>query len=597
MNPVAQGLALGYSAQKLIGFLSKAFPSLAPRIKQAQRNGHSVEQVLGFLSKTMETDLPKGTSQQEVLAATNKNKEQLTKHGLTLAASAVAAPLAATAARSVLARALPHALAPQAASLANASNIPNPNALAPQPTSPLPTAINPISQPQQNTSPQPPISPNVPNTPQAAQQPPLSNANAASIPEPTNIQQPEVISNPKEYLEKAGLLPDVDRMLKEKNTPEAIAAVLGIKQTKGKAQAKIDPELLRNIEEYAKTAPIQEQPQLQETEQLQEPIEQPKEQEKINKNKLEYSDDIYDSYGGEKFGEYVAKHNGNPVGVIEYSLQGDKVHLKNIEVKEDLKRQGIGTNLLDKFKKDVVGKNKLILSDKTDEGSGFFKSYDKNSKSEAPKIEKNSVVSSPNGVGEVKEIRNGQAIVEVDGKLHKVKEEELQPEPEEVKKAKIEFNLDDVDESLRSAPLNEVYAPAHRKHVTIKYNSDVGKDKSKRYIFFKKDGSPVDEDIIQKLREGSQLPVSSGKTFWGGWSADTQDSRGTVAYHELSKLAQKEGEEDDPSKPYWFEEEEEIFTHGYSKQSEKELIKEKKKFDEEEKRLNAEKKKLKKKRA
>lgn len=46
---------------------------------------------------------------------------------------------------------------------------------------------------------------------------------------------------------------------------------------------------------------------------------------------------------------------------------------------------------------------------------------------ERPKIEKNSVVSSPNGVGEVKEIRNGQALVEVDGKLHKVKEEDLEP--------------------------------------------------------------------------------------------------------------------------------------------------------------------------
>lgn len=216
---------------------------------------------------------------------------------------------------------------------------------------------------------------------------------------------------------------------------------------------------------------------------------------------------------------------------------------------------------------------------------------------EKPKIEKNSVVSSPNGVGEVKEIRNGQAIVEVDGKLTRVKEEDLQPEPEEVKKAKIEFNLDDVDESLRSAPLNEVYAPAHRKHVTIKYNSDVGKDVGKRYIFFKKDGSPVDENLIENLRKGSQLPMTSGKTFWGGWSADTQDSRGTVAYHELTKLAQKEGEEDDPSKPYWFEEEEEVFTHGYSKLAEKKLIEDKKRFDAEEKALNAKNKKPKKKRA
>lgn len=198
----------------------------------------------------------------------------------------------------------------------------------------------------------------------------------------------------------------------------------------------------------------------------------------------------------------------------------------------------------------------------------------------APKIEKASVVSTPQGIGEVREIRNGEALVEVDGKLHKVPEGELQPEPEEVKKSKIEFNLDDVPEDLRSAPLNEVYAPAHRKHVTIKYNSDVGKDKSKRYIFYKKDGSTINENIIENLRNGSQLPVSSGKTFFGGWNADTQDSRGTVAYHELTKMAQKFGDEDDPSKPYWFEEEEEVFTHGFSKMAEKKLKEEEKKFNE-----------------
>ena len=42
------------------------------------------------------------------------------------------------------------------------------------------------------------------------------------------------------------------------------------------------------------------------------------------------------------------------------------------------------------------------------------------------KIEKNSVVSSPNGVGELKELRNGYGLVDVDGKLHKVKEEDLE---------------------------------------------------------------------------------------------------------------------------------------------------------------------------
>lgn len=195
-------------------------------------------------------------------------------------------------------------------------------------------------------------------------------------------------------------------------------------------------------------------------------------------------------------------------------------------------------------------------------------------------IIKNTPVSTPHGIGEVKEVRNGKAIVEVDGKKHQVNESELEPEPEEVKNSKIEFDLNDIPEDLRSAPLNEVYAPAHRNHLTIKFNSNVGQEKEKRYIYYKKDGTPIDESIIEKLRIGVQLPITSGKNFWGAWNSDTEDSRGTVAYHELTKMAQKYGEEDDPSKPYWFEEEEEIFTHGYSKKHAQELRKKAQEFNE-----------------
>ena len=58
----------------------------------------------------------------------------------------------------------------------------------------------------------------------------------------------------------------------------------------------------------------------------------------------------------------------------------------------------------------------------------FFLAEDlKKFANETPKIEKSSVVSSPQGIGEVKEIRNGKALVEVDGKLHKVDEKDLDP--------------------------------------------------------------------------------------------------------------------------------------------------------------------------
>jgi hypothetical protein len=45
------------------------------------------------------------------------------------------------------------------------------------------------------------------------------------------------------------------------------------------------------------------------------------------------------------------------------------------------------------------------------------------------KISKSSIVATPNGVGEVREIRKGEALVNVNGKMHKVKEEELIESP------------------------------------------------------------------------------------------------------------------------------------------------------------------------
>ncbi len=45
---------------------------------------------------------------------------------------------------------------------------------------------------------------------------------------------------------------------------------------------------------------------------------------------------------------------------------------------------------------------------------------------EVPKIEKGSTVASPQGIGEIKEIRNGKAIIEVDGKKIQVDESELE---------------------------------------------------------------------------------------------------------------------------------------------------------------------------
>lgn len=408
---IASALSRGFSSKQVIDFILKKFPEHSDKIKSALSGGFTVDQVLKSLSgnkdqrQTQQRTEPT-TEFQQTRQRDIGRREEIDKNALktgALAATSLAAPMAASA----LKRALPTTLE---------STIPNV-----------------IGQSLPQTQQQPPSNPPI-NTDN------LINPEAASIPEPSNIQQPEVIFSPKEYLEKAGILPDVDRMLKEKNTPEAIAAVLGLKQTKGKAQAKIDPDLLRNIEEYAKTAPIEaqeqlgqtSQPQLQEAEPLQEPIEQ-------------------------------------------------------TEVKE-----------------------------------------------EAPKIEKNSVVSSPDGLGTVKEIRNGKALVEIDGKLTKVNEEDLEPPL---------YSDDDIADAYDR--LMAVIPEKERSG----FISWAGYDENTNELGFIPRGgkyeviTDISPEEAKMIKEGTGTARTNGEVREGLWVAGGETRGGVISQIIWDRRKKKEAEE------------------------------------------------------
>jgi len=465
MNPIAQGLALGYSAQKLIGFLSKAFPSLTPKIRQAQRNGHTAEQVLGFLSKTMDNEVPKGVSQQEVLKATDRNQEMLTKHGL--------AALGGSAATYALSRAIPRI----AQGLL-------PGAGQPPPAAPNPNPVHgqPGAAPQ--TQQMPGVQNNQPNA--LPQQPPVNQV-AGNIPQAPQPQQPK--TNITQLFNKHNAIEKIDDLIKSGNGAETVAAYF----------KKFFPQMVKDIEK-------------------------------------ETGGTVEDAIG-----RYAEEKQAAPQEQKMLESEGKKLDVpkETGEVKQETKP-----------------------------------------------ISKNEIVASPQGVGEVREIRGDKALVEVDGKLHKVDIEDLEGEPEEVKNSKFDFDLADVPEDLRSAPLNEVYTPSDRRHVTVKYNAGL---KPVRYLYYRKDGRPLSEDYVNKIKEGTQLPVSSGMSFWGVWNADKSDSRGAANYEELVKNSQEEGTQDDPNKEYWFVKEEAVYEHPYME------LKGKKELRELEKKFNEERKKRKKK--
>lgn len=219
-NPIAQGLALGYTAQQILKFVSRSFPSISPRIKKAQQAGHSAEEVLKFIGKSMEgSEYSPAMSQSQIHGMNEKRQEAFTKGALKLAAGSFAIPAIA---RSSVGQGIlqqiglnPRGPNPSATSSLNSSQsqsarsqIPfqvNGAQLPTDESSPLEKKIEPISQnteTQKQTDLLPAPSPISPTTPSAS----------------PNIVDSESI------IKQMGLEEKVNNLLKAGNDPKNISS-------------------------------------------------------------------------------------------------------------------------------------------------------------------------------------------------------------------------------------------------------------------------------------------------------------------------------------------------------------------------------------
>lgn len=572
ISQISKALASGFTPKQVIDYILKKFPNESGRIKDAMAAGFTVDQVLKFISggkkalANIETQPDEGSTEfQQTRNRDIGRREEVNKRamqGAGLAATAIAAPMAASAASSALSRSLPQSLQRLVPEL--------PNAIA---TSMSSQGKQPV--PQQQGLP-------LESSNQTLPQQPPSNPVAASIPEPANLQQPELISNPKDYLEKKGVLQAVNESLKRGNNPEQVAVELGIKRS---GNAKIDPELLKNIEEYAKTVPIQqEQPQLQEAEQLQESIEQPEKSTKSNKNELDlpFSDKAYrkllstqpnNSVG--KLGDFIEdekiKEILKPVLDVEIALV-PKEHFKNSGGSGSYVSKDYGKAILLNYDDVLFGDPKEIYNtilheathalqdhkgriDYLKKGSHYkgtvgvdeeaTKQYKENIHEKSANkladyglkrhIEKNSVVSSPNGVGEVKEIRNGQAIVEVDGKLHKVKEEELEAPP--IPEKELSTLFDDLMEGIEKETGEDVsrmvqWAGYNPEKNTLQFLPHTGD----MYTY-----DNISEEDASLLTDILSTRKTTGSNFIGAWKKDSKSPIGAAMSKLIRKLQAERG--------------------------------------------------------
>ena len=545
-------LASGMSAKKILDFIMRQSPQLAPKITKVLASGMTADKVLSFFSKgknleklraSMEKQYPMENNSNPLVQAENVRGQNLGRDmasGLHRAAPGIIGGAAALGAGMALKHALPNSLtAPQQGK----------------------TPENPIT-PSNSPPPIPIENPQAPSVP--ALNPPI-------IPQDTNIQQPK--QNYIDVLTKHNVKEKIDQLLKSGNGPEEVSGYFENFSKKEKKAVEKETELpfdkviseyAQNITEQAQAqAPMQ--PEAQQLDASQE-VKGPQ----INKAFSEMGGAISSNFYKGIF-ESLKKGESAFAGVKDPLLEAAKPSFDAglIKSPEDLKEFSKSWQEQKKVSPTLTTENIEPVSEENVELE------------KSTPIAKKDTVGTPDGIGEVKEIRNGKALVEVNGKIKQIPEEELQPEPKEVKDSTFDFDPESVPEELRSAPLNEVYLPQDRRHVTIKYNQGL---KPIRYIYFRKDNKNIPLDYINKIVKGVQLPITSGLSFWGAWDATKSDSRGASNYEELVKNSQEEGSPDDPSKDYWFIKEESIYTHPYQEKMTEHLKRKEKEFNEKNKK-------------
>ncbi len=146
------------------------------------------------------------------------------------------------------------------------------------------------------------------------------------------------------------------------------------------------------------------------------------------------------------------------------------------------------------------------------------------------KIEKGSTVASPQGVGEIKEIRNGKAIIEVDGKKHQVDEDELESEPQDLEPA-VRHILNSIPEKMKSTAFESTI------HINLPSEEEgsPGKDIMLVKFYNGKWGWYLDvpENLYSDIAMGVYDPKTSGKTGIAEYKPGVIDSRGAGFQEEL----------------------------------------------------------------
>lgn len=154
---------------------------------------------------------------------------------------------------------------------------------------------------------------------------------------------------------------------------------------------------------------------------------------------------------------------------------------------------------------------------------------------EPMKIEKGATVITPQGVGEVKEIRNGKSIIEIDGKKHQVDEDELESSP--IPEKDMGILLDELNKQIEketgeevSRAINLVGFSPETRSVIIVYNT------GEIYPF-----DNLDDEDIETATNLQGMRRTSGNNYIGPWVEGTKSPAGSKMHDFVKSLQAKRG--------------------------------------------------------
>lgn len=151
-------------------------------------------------------------------------------------------------------------------------------------------------------------------------------------------------------------------------------------------------------------------------------------------------------------------------------------------------------------------------------------------------IEKHSTVLSPQGIGEVKEIRNGKALVEVDGKIHKVDEEDIIQSP--VTEKELDELYDDLIKGIEKSTGKQVSRNVDWAGYDPKTNELAYKPHGSDRLYAYGDISPEDVELLTSLLTRRK---TTGENLIGAWEKDTESPIGAAMYQLIKKLQFERG--------------------------------------------------------